>query len=84
MVAIIGACLRAVASDQERVISGIAHGNAVGIATTVAEVERLGAAVAGVKAALVGGNDTVQVRGGFVKAAGWLLGCRVAGVENVQ
>jgi hypothetical protein len=61
MVSIIGSCLKAVAAEQQRVVGDVARGNAIAIATTVGEVEKLGDAVRQVRAALVGGSGAVQV-----------------------
>ncbi|GBF94883.1 hypothetical protein Rsub_08126 [Raphidocelis subcapitata] len=68
MVSIIAACLKSVASDQDRAISEVARAGAGAIAGAVSEFERLGAGVQQVRATLVGGNDTVQASGGALAA----------------
>ncbi|KIY99260.1 hypothetical protein MNEG_8700 [Monoraphidium neglectum] len=83
MVSIIGSCLKAVAAEQQRVVGDVARGNAIAIATTVGEVEKLGDAVRQVRAALVGGSGAVQASGGALAAHAGRLATAAEVRENL-
>jgi hypothetical protein len=61
MVNILSQHLREVSGEQERAVKDICHSNAIAIAQTVSELEKVHGAVEGVKASLVNGNTAVQV-----------------------
>ena len=70
MVDILSQHLREVSGEQERAVKDICHSNAIAIAQTVSELEKVHGAVEGVKTSLVNGNAAVQV-GAIVHGAAW-------------
>eukprot|EP00878_Enallax_costatus_P009381 GHUV01009803.1.p1 GENE.GHUV01009803.1~~GHUV01009803.1.p1 ORF type:complete len:288 (+),score=116.50 GHUV01009803.1:305-1168(+) len=63
MVNILCQALKAVAADQTAIINDACHSNATAIAQTVAELEKMNAAVDEVKTALLGANQSMQAVG---------------------